>query len=1091
MVEFIIGKASSGKTYETYNRIKEKLKKGDDEIILLVPEQFTFESEKALLNLCGAKSSMVNVFSFTKLCNSILNDFGGKKAKILDDVSKNIFIGKALSQVKDNLKVFNKCEINSDICNSLSALITEFSQADLTSEKIRNAYNKTEDGLSLKMNDFALIMDAYNSLISNGLMDPDTLINLAYEKIVDKKWFKNKTVFIDSFTGFTAVQAKLVELIIKEADKAIFSFCIDNFDIAEDYNVFCNIKEEAVWVRDIAKKYDVPTTFVCLENNKRSAALINLECILNGSEVETFTQDADNIVVCQAKDDYGEIDFVANEISLLVKNGGYRYKDFAVIAANADDYISIVNNIFPKYNIPFYSDNRVTADTLPLMMLFLSVAQLLVKFNTESVLNLLKTGLTNIEDDELNLLEDYVYVWDINGKSWFDEWTMNPDGFDESFDKQGAENQLSEVNRIREKVILPFFKLKSSFDGSVKKKILAIYNFLIELEVPSRLKKYADELKNDGNIESSELQKASWDCLIKIINRIIDCCSDDYLTNKEFYDLLLLNINSETLGTVPQHTDEIIFGSADRIRTGFIKVAFLIGVNQSVFPAFNRPCGLLSPFERADLREKKIKIPDRDLSDIIENEYRFYNCACTPSDKVYFSYTTQGNESQPSSILNYLIENMPRISFIKADNGENLDLNRLTASTPAFEKLIKNYSNTKNVDLKYYFENNENFAQKLKAIDGISELPNLKIDSKIAEKLYGDILYSSASKIDTFHRCSFSYFCRYGLKIDSLKKAEISSMIRGTVAHFVLEKAIKKHKDTIREVTNEQLEIDVDFYSNQYFKNLNIDIELLSEEFKDTLNSIKTLTLGLLLQIRNEFITSKFEIEACELEISNKADIKPLKVYCDNGKTVSLSGKIDRVDILVTEQGKYVRVVDYKTNAKSFEFSDVLFGQNLQMLIYLYCVIKNGKSAFGDLSPAGVLYLPVKDTFDEEETHKMNGLLIKNTDVINDMSNTPETYLPVGFVKSGDFSKRSKVITESDFKKVFDFIDKKISKMGNSILNGEIGVNPVDGCKGAACKYCEFASVCRVDILDNIKKAEFKSNDDVLFEMEGVSNFGN
>ena len=108
-----------------------------------------------------------------------------------------------------------------------------------------------------------------------------------------------------------------------------------------------------------------------MENNKRSAALINLECILNGSEVETFTQDADNIVVCQAKDDYGESDFVANEISLLVKNGGYRYKDFAVIAANADDYISIVNNIFPKYNIPFYSDNRVTADTLPLMMLFL------------------------------------------------------------------------------------------------------------------------------------------------------------------------------------------------------------------------------------------------------------------------------------------------------------------------------------------------------------------------------------------------------------------------------------------------------------------------------------------------------------------------------------------------------------------------------------------------------------------------------------------------------------------------------------------------------------------------------------------------
>lgn len=1079
MVKFILGKCGSGKTYEVFNRIKDKLNENCEEIILLVPEQFTFECEKALLQFCGAKSSLVKVCSFTKLSNIILNDLGGKKSEILDDNSKRIIIGQALKNTKDNLKYFTNCKINNDLCKNISAIVTELKQAGVTSSFIGELASTTNEyNFSAKLYDFSIIMNSYDAIIANRFLDPESLIDLAIDRLLNQNWFQNKIVFVDSFTGFTASQNKLVEQIIKNACEVNFSFCVDSLEPCEDMNVFQNIKREVLWVKNIAKKYSVDIEKPFKTERKGAEDLDYLERVLSGENLDTFNSDAPNIEICQADSIYSEIDYVAERISILVKNNGYRYKDFAVISANADDYKNTINSVFSKYNIPCYIDKRTSLRTLPLADLVLSAVYLILNFNTETLFRMAKTGLIDVSEQEISDIEDYVYIWNINGKKWFKEWDMNPNGFEKEIDNSDT---LVYINSIRKKLTDPIIEFKNSLSEYASKNSVAIYNFLQKMKVPEKLDVYSEELLDDGNVLESQIQKESWDSVITVLDRISKCYQDDRLNLQEYYDVLLHNFIDETVGTVPQLTDEVIFGSADRIRTGFIKVAFLVGVNQGVFPVLNQPCGLLSTYEREKLILNGAKIPDRFINDIIENQYRFYNAAATPTDKVFFTYNSSGDNGQPSAVIDQILGYMPKVKVVEYSDSDLPEINEIVAPLPLFEKTVRNIGNEKSNDFRAFFEYNEEYRPKFKTINHLLSIGKETISRDITKKLYNNNLYISATKIDTFYKCKFSYFCRYGLKINSLKKAEISSLIRGTIAHYILEKVVLQNKDNITSLSREDAKIQVDEHTNEYFDILGVDTKQLGNEFNNNINSIKILVLDLIMQIVDEFNKSDFKILECELEIGKNAEVKPLTFECNNNNSVSVTGKIDRVDYYLENDKLYLRVIDYKTNSKTFELSDVLYGQNLQMLVYLYSLLE---SKNGQATPAGVLYLPIKRIYEENERSKMNGLLLKDTGIVSHMAETPHEFLPARITKGQSFDRHSKVIEEKDFNTVFNYIREKIIAMGNSVFSGDISVVPTDGCESEACKYCEFKATCKKDITGITNKVKKLNYSEILEEMK-------
>ena len=102
----------------------------------------------------------------------------------------------------------------------------------------------------------------------------------------------------------------------------------------------------------------------------------------------------------------------------------------------------------------------------------------------------------------------------------------------------------------------------------------------------------------------------------------------------------------------------------------------------------------------------------------------------------------------------------------------------------------------------------------------------------------------------------------------------------------------------------------------------------------------------LLSHLGKELAQSDFVPADFELSIGKGKELEPLVLEIPGGGRISVEGKIDRVDVMEKPSGKYIRVVDYKTGSKDFKLSDVLYGLNMQMLLYLDTVWKNGKSRY-------------------------------------------------------------------------------------------------------------------------------------------------
>ena len=105
MLQFILGRAASGKTTAVISMLRELTAPGR-EAVLIVPEQFSFDTERDILEALGDKTaSLVKVMSFTRLCDEIERNTGGGAGAVLSDAHKLILLNRALKICEPELKI--------------------------------------------------------------------------------------------------------------------------------------------------------------------------------------------------------------------------------------------------------------------------------------------------------------------------------------------------------------------------------------------------------------------------------------------------------------------------------------------------------------------------------------------------------------------------------------------------------------------------------------------------------------------------------------------------------------------------------------------------------------------------------------------------------------------------------------------------------------------------------------------------------------------------------------------------------------------------------------------------------------------------
>ena len=1105
-LQLLLGRSGTGKSEYIYNEIK-NLIDNKEKIYIITPEQFSFTAEKKLLEVLGRKSVVnAEVISFNRIATRVFTEVGGLTKTHLSKCGRVMLIYDILNRNKKNLKFLSGGEKN--IAVVLNA-ITEFKKHNVNN--LDEVINNTEDEyLKIKLTDLNLLYKAFEESIKNKYIDETDVLSLLAQELQHSKMFDNTLVYIDEFLGFTAQEYEVIKKILEKANKVTVAITTDvkeneNLDDLDIKDVFYESKKTASKLLKAARevKAEIEKS-IFFKNTYRfkTDELKFVEKNIDKLVLSTpYEQKVDNVRIFLTRNPYSEVEFLARNILKLVRDENYEYNDISIITKNIDTYSSLIKAIFSNFNIPVFIDENADMNDNLIAKYIISVLDIIDRnWDHEAVFNYLKNTFSGYNLEDVFLLEKYVLKWGIRNKKWLDTWKFEDENTDklESIRKDFVDKILDLKNNINK---------KRDFTNITK----SLYMFLIKNNLEGKLNTELINLEKENLIEIANEYKASIKVIFDVLDEIVMIFKEQEVSLNKYKEILKLGFENVSTGKIPAVLDSVVVGDINRSKSHKVKVLFLIGLNDGVFPAAAKEEGFLNDEDRATLKNYGIELASDTLGQLYEEQFNVYKAFSIAEEKLILTYVSSDKEGQtlrPSSLINKIKSFFPKL---KVESDITNKESEITLVKDTFEELLTNlrkFQDGESIDTIWFDVYNwydKNLHSKLQeAIKGM-EYSNLPVDlnEENVKKLYGKTLKTSISRLEQYKNCPFSYYLKYGLKLQEEQELSLKPIDTGSFMHEVIEEFFRKYEDVyLREVSDGEIEKSIYeiideklnlpknyiFTSNSKFINMTLRLK------KVVVRSIKYIVY----QLKN----SSFKILGNEMEFKEGKEYPPITIDLENGEKVEITGKIDRVDIAIADDKKYIRIIDYKSSVKNINLNKVVNGLQIQLITYLDSITK-----IEDVIPAGVLYFNLiepmvkekKNLTDEEieqkirNQFKMKGLILADVKVVRMMDNRLEVgtsdIVAAEITSKGNLSERGgNPITEEDFKNLQKEVRKITKEISREILKGKIDIKPYKEGKNTACAYCSYKSICRFNT--NIKGNEYvkiknKKKKEILEEIRG------
>lgn len=668
MFQLILGGSGHGKT-QKIREIMCNLATTDKKLMLIVPDQFTFLTEKAILSMAGIQNrNKINVWNFGNISDEVFRQYGGVKEKILDDTGKIILMSLAIKNCKDQMKIYGQS--SDKLTNLMIDIVDEFKANLITPETIEAIAHKTTGNLKNKAHDIALIYSAYDAMISGVYLDKGDFLTKAGAIINRENFFKDSVVIFDGFETFNKQKLEIIISAMRQSDQCYVTMC-GNSVHASETNVFEPINKTAGKLAFLAKENNVEMKNpVLLKNLTRfnNGELEFLEENFLKGEFNTWDAEPENVKIFQGKTVYDETDFVASTIRKMVIDDELKYGDFSVICRNPEKYYSAIRTAFDKWDVPCYFSEPRRVDFQPLIRFVISTFQTIQKgFQTSDVLTMLKTNIPWITAEELSNLENYIYTWRINGSAWREPFTKHPKGFGEEFTEED-EVFLRDLNEARERIVSPILRLKESTKNNTGREISeAVYNYLIEIKADEKVVENSKKYEESGRLELSQESIKIWQKLMEVLDKFAVIFADTFVSFKEYVNYFKDVLGGEETNDIPLKLDTVLFGTAQVIKQEGTKVTFVIGAVGGDFPKIPTEGGIFSDNERKNLMAMDLPL-DVQLEEQTKMEkFISYTAITGASDKVFLSYHLShgGSDLVPSEMVHEVVRLFPKIQVIE------------------------------------------------------------------------------------------------------------------------------------------------------------------------------------------------------------------------------------------------------------------------------------------------------------------------------------------------------------------------------------------------------------------------------------------
>ncbi len=1118
-VKYIVGRGGAGKSHYVYNEIKQQLEKNQgSKLILLVPEQFTLQAERDLIQKLRLEGIIdVEVLSFTRLAHYVFNEVGGLSKIHINDIGKNMVLRRVLEEVKANLTIYKKSTGQEGFVAKVNELITELKQQNITPELLNMQVDRLQDSslLRMKLSDVAIVYEAFNKYLESRYIDTEDHMNMLVDKIQQATFLDGAIVWVDGFHRFTPLTLKILSRLMEKCKEVNITFTLDPMEEEREGDLFRLSQRTLNRIKKLVEALGQQEELVevKLQENpaERSPELVHLEKELYAYPYRQFRGETENIRIFAATNLYTEVENAAAEIISLVRDKHYRWRDIAVITGNMDSYGMLVKRVFQDYGIPYFMDEKRSIMEHPVIELILSALQCIRRgYLYEDVFRLLKTGLTDLSRGEIEELENYALQFGVKRDRWFKE-----------FDKpEGA--RLEALNKSRLSLIKPLKRLQGKLQGdrTVAEMTKAVFVFMQDLNIEDKLEEWISSLKSNGKLDYVNENTQIWNTVMAIFDQMAEILGDSKVSLKDYIYILESGFTACEIGVIPSTVDQVLVGNLSRSRSQDIKALFVLGVNDGVLPSTNSSDGILLDHERLLLKASGVELGFDSESQMYEEKFLIYSMLTKPGNSLWLGYSLadqEGKALRPS----ILIDRFKRIYNIEAAsdiiNTMELQLSLIATPNSSFKYLVENIR--LNIDEKpiediwwevygWYYRQSSWATRLQLIIDGFFHENQIDyIPQRSARELYQSPIRASISRLERFANCPFSHFVAYGLRPEERKEYQLKAPDIGKLFHHTLESFEEElrlnHLDwrNLERSTCDQL---VDNVVDKLAEGFEHGLLYSTHRYQYLIKRLKRISRRALWTLTEHLKRGSFKPMGHEVKFGIGEELPPIVVQLEDGEELLLEGRIDRVDILEAEDGTYVKIIDYKSGNQDFSLSEVYYGLQLQLIVYLEAILTHRKDAAAvKLHPAGIFYFKIDDPMIknnqpeaediEREINKklkLKGMAVKDVRIIREMDNQLERYseiLPVSINKDEQISKQSSVLEEEDFQRVIKHVRFLIKEISKEMLKGKVLIEPCKKGKQTSCQYCRYSAICQFDgVLENNKFkhiAEAK-NEEILAKMK-------
>ena len=1125
-LQFILGNSGSGKTEYMYKQVV--LEAGENptkDYLVIVPEQFTLQTQKKLVELSPNKAIMnIDVLSFNRLAYRVFDELGIVEKEILEETGKNLVLRKIAKEKEEELSVLRPNLNRMGYINEVKSLISEFVQYNVTSNQLWGHIRsgKLPSVLEAKLKDVAVMYEGFEEYMQGRYVTAEEVLNVLTYVAKDSKIIRDSVMVFDEFTGFTPIQLSLIKELMPLTKKMIVTLTIDG---KEDFyhsngmhELFDMPKKTIKTLCQMANFLHIdmlePVVFADASKKRfiESSELAFMEENLFRRKIKAYDERTKDISIYELKNPKEEMLYVAREINRLVREEGYRYKEIAVVSGAVETYGNYVKSIFGKYHIPYFLDQTKEVIFHPFIEFIRATLEIVTHdFSHESVFRFLRCGFVDIEEEDIDLLENYILSTGIRGKKcWENRFLRVPRNKSllvGEKDLDFVEGLRKQIFDLLEPVVDTFSKDEEGNYATVLEQCMSIYQMVVTLDVEQKLAKKEEEyLLQNEQVKAKEYEQI-YRIVIELLDKFVTLLGDERMDVESFSEVLDAGFEAAKVASVPPGFDSVIIGDIERTRLNGIKVLFFVGVNDGTVPKTAGRGGILSQYERIMLKEMDIELAPGAREQVFIQKFYLYLNMTKPSKKLYLSYAdvdADGKTLRPSYLIGVMKHLFPQISEKKLFELEK-EVNWSTFDA-AMDYFIHGQKDEKWYALaKVFLEQDKEKAEELLQASYMhyTDEPISKI---VAEAIYGNKIEGSVTRLEKYAKCAYAHFLEYGLLLKERDICGFESMDIGNIYHDALKRYSQKLEQSEFDWFKVTDEIRDDFAKVAFHEAIEAYPSLAfyaTAENEYRMKRMEHVFVQTVWALTKQVRKGRFVPEVFEISFSSHDKLDALSFALSEGKCMEILGRIDRVDTCQEDGKIYVKVIDYKSGKTTFDLLKIYQGTQLQLAVYMNAVEEIQKKKHPNLEAVtgGLLYYHIDDPVIEVaeglseaeinqkifEALKPDGVVNSEERVYRAMDDEFEgksDVIPVALKKDGSLAKSgTSVASSEEFAIIKDYVKMHMKRVGNEIYEGKVSTNPIpDG-----CNYCPYESICGISCKlpgFETKKVKVPDKDEIYSEME-------